>query len=106
MDKYPEVELLDHMVILYIFNFLRNSILFAFPPTVYKCFLLSASLPTLISYLFDNSHSDGCKVMSLCGFNMHFPQMATHSGTLAWKISWMGEPGRLQSMELQTVGHD
>ena len=24
--------------------------------------------------------------------------MATHSGTLAWKIPWMEEPGRLQSM--------
>ena len=24
--------------------------------------------------------------------------MATHSSTLAWKISWMEEPGRLQSM--------
>ena len=27
--------------------------------------------------------------------------MATHSGTLAWKIPWMEEPGRLQSMGLQ-----
>ena len=27
--------------------------------------------------------------------------MATHSSTLAWKIPWMEEPGRLQSMELQ-----
>ena len=29
--------------------------------------------------------------------------MATHSNTIAWKISWMEEPGRLQSMELQRV---
>ena len=28
-------------------------------------------------------------------------EMATHSGTLAWKIPWMEEPGRLQSMGLQ-----
>ena len=27
--------------------------------------------------------------------------MATHSGILAWKIPWMKEPGRLQSMGLQ-----
>ena len=33
-------------------------------------------------------------------------EMATHSRTLAWKISWMEEPGRLQSMELQKVGHN
>ena len=32
--------------------------------------------------------------------------MATHSSTLAWKIPWMEEPGRLQSMGLLGVGHD
>ena len=33
-------------------------------------------------------------------------EMATHSSILAWKIPWMEEPGRLQSMGLQRVGHD
>ena len=33
-------------------------------------------------------------------------EMAAHSGTLAWKIPWTEEPGRLQSMGLQRVGHD
>ena len=32
--------------------------------------------------------------------------MAPHSSTLAWKIPWMAEPGRLQSMGSQRVGHD
>ena len=32
--------------------------------------------------------------------------MAIHSGTLAWKIPWMEEPGRLQSMGLRRVGHN
>ena len=32
--------------------------------------------------------------------------MATHSSTLAWKIPWMKEPGRLQSMGSLRVGHD
>ena len=32
-------------------------------------------------------------------------EMATHSSILAWKISWM-EPGRLQSMGSQRLGHD
>ena len=32
--------------------------------------------------------------------------MASHSSTLAWKIPWMEEPGRLQSMGLLRVGHD
>ena len=31
--------------------------------------------------------------------------MATHSSTLAWKIPWMEEPGRLQSMGSLKVGH-
>ena len=30
----------------------------------------------------------------------------THSSTLAWKIPWVEEPGRLQSMGSQRVGHD
>ena len=31
-------------------------------------------------------------------------EMATHSSTLAWKIPWTKEPGRLQSLESQRVG--
>ena len=33
-------------------------------------------------------------------------EIATHSSTLAWKLSWTEEPGRLQAMGLQTVGHN
>ena len=33
-------------------------------------------------------------------------EMATHPSTLAWKIPWTEEPGRLQSMGSQRVGHD
>ena len=32
--------------------------------------------------------------------------MAPHSSTLAWKIPWTEEPGRLQSMGSHRVGHD
>ena len=32
--------------------------------------------------------------------------MATHSSIPAWRIPWMEEPDRLQSMGLQRVGHD
>ena len=43
-------------------------------------------------------------------FTFHFhaleKEMAPHSSTLAWKIPWMEEPGRLQSMGLLRVGHD
>ena len=33
-------------------------------------------------------------------------EMATHSGILAWEISWIEEPGGLQSMRLQKARHD
>ena len=33
-------------------------------------------------------------------------EMTTHSSILAWRIPWTEEPGRLQSMWLQRVGHD
>ena len=32
-------------------------------------------------------------------------EMATHSSSLAWRIPWVEEPGRLQSMGSQRVGH-
>ena len=44
------------------------------------------------------------KIMSLL-FNME-KEMATHSSTLARKIPWMEEPGRLQSMKSLSIGHD
>ena len=33
-------------------------------------------------------------------------EMVSHCSTLAWKIPWTEEPGRLQSMQLQRVGYD
>jgi len=33
-------------------------------------------------------------------------EMAIHSSTIAWKIPWTEEPGRVQSMGSQIVGHD
>jgi len=32
--------------------------------------------------------------------------MVTHSSILAWRIQWTEEPGRVQSMGSQRVGHD
>ena len=32
--------------------------------------------------------------------------MATHSSILAWRVLWTEEPGGLQYMGLQRVGHD
>ena len=33
-------------------------------------------------------------------------EIATYSSSLAWRIPWTKEPGRLQTMGLQRVGHD
>ena len=46
------------------------------------------------------------RVQSLGGEDPLEKEMATHSSTIAWKIPWMEEPGRLQSMRSQRVGHD
>ena len=45
-------------------------------------------------------------VQSLGGDDPLEKGMATHFSTLAWKIPWMEEPGRLQSMQSQRVGHN
>ena len=45
-------------------------------------------------------------VQSLAGEDPLEEEMATHSSILAWKIPWTEEPGRLQSMGSQRVGHD
>ena len=45
-------------------------------------------------------------VRSLRGEDPLEKEMATHSSTLAWKIPWSKEPGRLQSMGSQRVRHD
>jgi len=45
-------------------------------------------------------------VRSLGGEDPPEKETATHSSTLAWKIPWMEEPGRLQSMGSQRVRHD
>ena len=45
-------------------------------------------------------------VQSLGGEDLLEKGMATHFSTLAWKILWTEEPGRLQSMGSQRVRHD
>ena len=52
-----------------------------------------------------------CEVLSLCPEERYIliskmKAMAPHSSTLAWKIPWMEEPVRLQSMGSLRVGHD
>ena len=46
------------------------------------------------------------QVQSLGREDLLEKEMATHSSILAWKMPWTEEPGRLQSMGSQKVGHD
>ena len=48
----------------------------------------------------------GTQVQSLGREDLLKKEMATHSSILAWKIPWTEEPGGLQSMGSQGVGHD
>ena len=46
------------------------------------------------------------QVLSLSQEDALEKEMATHSGSLAWSIPWTKEPGGLQSMGSQKVGHN
>ena len=46
------------------------------------------------------------RVQSLGQEDLLGKEMAVHSSMLAWKIPWTEEPGRLQSMRSQRVGHN
>ena len=46
------------------------------------------------------------RVQSLGQEDLVEEEMTTHSSSLAWRIAWTEEPGRLQSMGLQRVRHD
>ena len=53
-----------------------------------------------------SAYNAGDRVRSLGWEDPLEKEMATHSSIHAWKIPWTEEPGGLQSMGLQRVGHD
>ena len=79
LDICPGVELLGHMVVLFL-DFENTSYCFpqwlhqlTFPSTVYKDFLSSIFSPTFVIHvLFIDSHSDRCEVILHCGFDLDF----------------------------------
>ena len=79
LDKYPEVGLLNHMVVLFLILG-GTSILFSIvaapiyiPTDGAQEFPLSTSLPALVIFVFDDSHSNRCEVITHRGFDLHFP---------------------------------
>ena len=69
----------------------------------HRIYLAEISIPyhnILKSHLLRNE-----SVYLLPGLSLE-KAMAPHSCTLAWKIPWMEEPGRLQSVGSLRVGHD
>ena len=70
-------------------------------PALYK---FASSLPgQMVKHL---STMRETRVQSLGWEDPLEKEMAIHSSTIAWKIPWTEEPGRLQSMGSQRVGHD
>ena len=65
-----------------------------FYPTAYSHIVLYTALDVSLNFLF------------ICLFLAIPRGMAPHSSTLAWKIPWTEEPGRLQSMGSLRVGHN
>ena len=53
-----------------------------------------------------SAYNAGDRVRSLGQEDPLEKEMAPHSSTLAWKIPWTEDPGRLQFMGSQRVGHD
>ena len=73
------------------------------------CLLLQASLPQISQVAQTAKCLPTMRetwVQSLGWEDLLEKEMATHSSVLAWKVPWTEEPGRLQSMRLQRVGHD
>ena len=77
LDIVPELKLLDYKVVSLVAQMVKR-------------------LPTMRE----------TRVQSLGQEDLLEKEMATHSSILAWKIPWMEEPGRLQSMGSQRVRHD
>ena len=77
---YPGVELLDHMVVLFLvfeklpYCFSQWLYQFKFPPNEYKGSHFSVfSLISVIFVLLDDNHYDGCELIPHYDFYVHFP---------------------------------
>ena len=70
------------------------------------CFMSSKLTSLVAQTVKASAYNAETRVSSLGREDSLEKEMATHSSTLAWKIPWMEEPGRLQSVESQRVRHN
>ena len=77
---------------------------------VFLILVITSSLITIVSLVAQTvKHPPAMQETQVRSLGWEDPlekEMATHSSTLAWKIPWMEEPGRLQSMWSQRVRYD
>ena len=71
-----------------------------------EVFLTTARTSLMAQRVKPLSAMQGSRVRSLGWEDPLEKEMATHSSTLAWKIPWTEEPGRLQSIGSQRVGQN
>ena len=69
----------------------------------FKDFLRTSLVAQMVKHL---STMQETQVQSLGWEDLLEKEMAIYSSTIAWKIPWTEEPGRLQSMGSQRVGHN
>ena len=83
---------------------MQNFLLKPLPKYAYQ---FSSARASLVAQLVKNPPTmRETWVRSLGGEDPLEKGKATHSSILAWRIPWTEEPGRLQSMGLQRIGHD
>ena len=75
---------------------------------IFRFFSVMVYYEILIVYSFPGLYSRAllCTCFIYSSVYQLEKAMAPHSSTLAWKIPWMQEPGRLQSIGSLRVGHD
>jgi len=102
----PSNQLRCHLVTQFLFPAQHSS-----PFKIFACLLIYSTRNLFRKFLIDIKTLKyswwGIQQMFYNNYTWRMEKaMATHSNTLAWKIPWMEEPGRLQSMGLLGVGHN
>ena len=75
---------------------------------VFRCLVNACNYPLTTFIVFPDAHNISSLSSGKTDFKAYPVEktMASHSSTLAWKIPWAEEPGRLRSMGSLRVRHD